>query len=249
MRYTALKSECALKTLEALRRGDYPAEDVLVSRGAGTKSIEDRLPTLAERLVEIKAKYPERLRLRDPAGGPFEAEACPEVHRLLPFDPTMLGDYEFWIWLAVCQFRELVDWRHGGDSGRAAPANFGIGKGSDNLLYRIWLRADAGYTPTADDHYVLARLGDQDFWRSHVFKQDYGKCHALVRALLRYQFPDRSQVRPTLKIREIRELAKRLRRLHPNILFECLDDQSAYALVEREAEAAKYAVRETPGNI
>lgn len=243
MRYTALRSEHAMETLEALRRGDVPDERrVLEARGTGAEDVQHTLPALVEALYAIKKRYPDRLGRRGRAGRRFEAEACSEVHRLLPFDPQMLADYEFWTWLAVFRFRELVDWRYGGDTGQAAPANFGIGKGSENLLYRMWLRADAGHCPEDVDPYRLARRGDQDFWRSHVFRQGYGRCRPLVRALVRYQFPDGSVDGPTLKTAEIRELAKRLRRLHPNVVFEYLDEDSAYRLVAKEAEQAKRAV-------
>jgi hypothetical protein len=246
MRYVALKSEHAMETLEALRRAE-PVDErrVLVFRGSGD-DIEQVVPALARTLYEIKSRFPERLRRRDPAGGNFEAEACPELHRALPFDPQMLGDYEWWMWLAVFHFRELVDWRHGGETGLAARANFGIGNGSENLLYRMWLRADAGYDPARSDPYQLARRGDQDFWRSHVFRQGYGRCRSLVSALILYQFPDGSAGNPRLKTGEIRELAKRLRRLHPNVFFEYLDANTAYELVRAEAQRAKQAL---PGSV
>jgi len=231
MRYLALKSEHTMETLEALRRGEPVDEQrVLVVRD------------LATTLYKIKSKFPERLGRRDPEGGKFEAEACPELHQALPFDPQMLADYEWWMWLAVFHCRQLVDWRHGGETGLAAPANFGIGNGSENLFYRMWLRADAGYDPTRSDPYQLARRGDQDFWRSHVFRQGYGRCRSLVRALILYQFPDGSAGSPSLKTGEIRELAKRLRRLHPNVFFEYMDANAAYELVRAEAQRARQAL-------
>jgi hypothetical protein len=239
MRYVALKAEHALETLEALRRASSVDESrVLEFRGSG-EDIERNIPEIVECLNKIKLRFPERLSRRDPKGGEFEAQACAELHRRLPFDPQMLADYEWWTWLAVFRFRELVEWRHGGETGRAAPANFGIGNGSENLLYRMWLRADAGYDPTRSDPYELARRGDQDFWRSHVFRQGYGRCRSMVRALIRYQFPDDSAENPVLKTAEIRELAKRLRRLHPNVVFEYLDEESAYELIVEEAGRAK----------
>jgi hypothetical protein len=247
MQYVALRSQHALETLEALRRRDTIDEQRLIEiRGSG-QDVERVLPDLARELYEIKSRYPERLRSRDPAGGEFEAEACAQLHRALPFDPQMLADYEWWTWLAVFHFRELVDWRHGGETGQATPANFGVGNGSENLLYRMWLRADAGYDPTRSDPYELARRGDQDFWRSHVFRQGYGRCRSLVRALILYQFPDGSAGNPSLKTGEIRELAKRLRRLHPNIVFECLREEDAYQLVVGEAERAKQALAGSTG--
>lgn len=244
MRYIALKPEYALQTLEALRRGDPIDEPSVVElRGSGD-DIDPFIHDLVRKLDEIKSGYPAKLRRRDPIGGDFEAKACVEVHRSLPFDPDMLADYEWWTWLAVFRFRELVDWRFGSEGKVAAPANYGIGAGSENLLYRMWLRADMGYDHRRNEPYELARRGDQDFWRSHVFRQGYGKCRELVRALVRYQFPDGSGGRPTLKIDEIRELAKRLRRLHANVVFECLDQQAAYELVQCEAECAKKTITE-----
>lgn len=246
MRYVALKSEHAIESLEARRRGEPVDEQkVLAFRGSGN-DIDQVLVELARKLDEIKSRFPERLRRRDPAGGKFETEACSEVHRALPFDPQMLADYEWWMWLAVFHFRELVDWRHGGETGQAAPANFGIGNGSENLLYRMWLRADAGYDPARSDPYDLARRGDQDFWRSHVFRQGYGRCRSLVRALILYQFPDSAAGNPSLNTDEIRELAKRLRRLHPNVFFEYLDENTAYELIRAEAERAKQALAGSP---
>jgi hypothetical protein len=242
MRYMALKSEKALECLESLRRGDPVDERAVVEQRGKGDDIEPVLPHLARKLYEIKSRYPERLRRNDPNGGKFEAEACAEIHQALPFDPQMLADREWWTWLAVFRFRELVDWRHGSGTGRAAPANFGIGKPSDNLLYRMWLRADAGYDAERADPYELARVGDQDFWRSHIIRQGYGRCREFVKALVLYQFPDDAEGRPTLTTQEIRELAKRLRRMHANVVFECLSRQAAYELISTEAERARQAV-------
>jgi hypothetical protein len=65
--------------------------------------------------------------------------------------------------------------------------------------------------------------------------------------LILYQFPDGSAGNPSLKTGEIRELAKRLRRLHPNIVFECLREEDAYQLVVGEAERAKQALAGSTG--
>lgn len=244
MRYLALKAQHALETLEAIRRGEKVNDDVVEVRGSGDGTeVENGIEKLISKLNEIKRRYPEKLKPRDPVGGKFEAEACREIHQALPFDPVMLADYEWWTWLAVFRFRELVDWRYGSGNAEAAAANFGIGNGGENLLYRMWLRADIGYDPKREDPYELARCGGQDFWRSHVFRQSYGRCRALVRALIIYQFPQGPEGEPTLTIDQMRELAKRLRRIHTNIVFEYLDENCALELVRSEAELAKEAVR------
>jgi Family of unknown function (DUF6339) len=248
MRYLALKPANALESLEALRRAEAVDESrVLESRGSGT-DISEHVALLQKTISAIKAGYPQELRSRrDPVGGQFEVAACSEVHKGLPFDPDMLADQGFWSWLAVFEFRHLVEWRHGGESGIAVPANFGIGSGSENLLYRMWLRADVGYDQSRNDPYELALRGDQDFWRSHIFRQGYGRCRTLARALVRYQFPDDSEA-PKLKIKVVRELAKRLRKLHPNLVFDFLSEEDAGGLIEREAECAIRELSENTEN-
>ena len=244
MRYLAIKADRAREILEKLRAGEPVDEEREVEiRGSG-EDVEPRLVELARKLDEIRSNYPPVLKQRDPRGGAFEAEACVEVHRRLPFDPAMLADHDWWTWLAVFYFRELVDWRHGFEKRTAAPANFGIGARNENLLYRMWLRADIGYDPDRRDPYELARRGDQDFWRSHVLRQGYGRCRELVKALVIYQFSNSAQHGPTLRTDELRELAKRLRRIQANVMFECLDRDAALELVRSEAERAKRAVQE-----
>ena len=241
MQYYALRSENALSVLESVRTGADIDMQVIELRGSGPKFDEQSLKGLADELYEVKKGYQPKLRSRDPAGGEFEAAACAIVHKNIPADPNMLADAGFWLWLSITQFASLVDWRHGGEEGKASPANFGIGGIVENLLYRMWLRADIGFEPTALDPYELARKGDQDFWRSHIFRQGYGRCRRLSRMLIRYQFPTEKRNGPTLKTLEIRELAKRLRRLDPNLMYDYLDEREIFELIQKEALRAKKA--------
>jgi hypothetical protein len=233
----------AHEALDADRRGEKPSGQQHLA-GQGDDLDQRIIERLKRELIKVKGKFPDTLRQRDPEGGKFEAEACPIVHRLLPSDAQMLADYDFWTWLAVCACREIVDWRHGGPQRRAVPENFGIGKRDENLLYRMWARANIGKVDGSAEPYRLALRGDQDFWRSHVLRQNgsYGSCRPVVHSLIRFQFPSDSRGSPTLKDKVIRELAKRLRRLNANLLFECMDEKGAEKLLAREAEAAKRAV-------
>lgn len=246
MRYRILNPGKALEVLDSSRRGEPIDESSYQYAGQGEELDRNLLDGLVRQLRAIKRRFPEVLRDRDPRAKAFEAEACIHLHRTLPRDATMLADYDFWTWLAVFVFRELVDWRHGGTKGEAKPANFGIGKRDENLLFRMWARADIGYDPSnAADPYDLARRGDQDFWRAHVLRQGYGASRTLVRALIRFQFPEGADGSATLKGLEIREFVKRLKRLNANVLFECMHENDVQKVFEREAEAARSAVAES----
>lgn len=238
MRYKILREEKAQETLEKLRNGEGIKDDAVEDRGEGEVFDERIIEEIKRKFNEIKQKYPSSLRARDPAGGDFEAEACVILHKLLPRDFTMLSDSGFWSWLAIICLREFVEWRHGGENKRAAIANFGIGNRSENLFYRMWLRADIGYDSTLEDPYMLVRQGDQDFWRSHILRQSYGKRRQFIRALIKYQFLTDSG-KPRLTIEEIRELAKRLRRLQFNLLLEALNEQESLEMIDSEAQRIK----------
>ena len=76
---------------------------------------------------------------------------------------------------------------------------------------------------------VRARTGDQDLWRSHILRQDYANARVVARALLRLQAGQLAAKK--LSVDAVRELAKRLRRLHANVVFEFLDAPQAEGLV------------------
>lgn len=238
MRYTykALDRRDARTFLESTRRGAQVGIDSVKTKGSGPNLPESHLNEIERQLWSLRSNFPNQLRPRDPRGGKFEAEACEIVHRNIPRDdPAMLADPDFWTYLSVVKLRDLVEWRYGG---RAKLENFGLGPDhKEGLVYRLWLRGELGFDPgNAQDPYRLAKMGDQDFWRSHVFRQSYGQCRNLVHALLRFQF---DAGKPVLSTEQIRELAKRLRRLQANVIFETLSADEAAEIVEREAAYTK----------
>lgn len=243
MQYPVLRQSVALETLDRARSTNTDPDDHWIEiRGTGA-DVREEVKSLQSKLSIVRSKFPETMSARDRKGGEFEAIACEIVHSTLPSEPAMLGDPEFWAWLAVCAFHSLVDWRHGGREGKAALHNFGIGNHEENLFYRMWARADVVVDESIPDKYLLARRGDQDFWRSHVLRQSYGRCRQLVRALVEYQFPSDNRDDATLSTLEIRALAKRLKALHPNIVLAYLSNDEARALVKTEAEKAKRDIR------
>ena len=186
--------------------------------------------TMRDKLDRLKSTFPSRLQKRDPEGGRFEQEACEIVHQTLTSLPTeVLSDPEFWIWLSVSKFADIIEWRFATHFGYAKSENYGLGSTVENMFFRLWLRGEIGHDPMSTDPYELSKQGDQDLWRSHIIRQSYANARQISKALLRLQC-DRLE-RPRLGVREIRELAKRLRRLHANVFYELLTESRANALV------------------
>lgn len=221
MRYQCMDSTKARRFLELRRENNEPPLDTFVeAKGLGIEYPIDKINELRIELLKLKSKYPAELKQRDENGGRFEAEACEIVHRCLPFDPQAFADPHFWTWLAVTQLSEIVEWRHGGEGRFAALPNYGVGSRIESLIFRMWLRADLVFDSSAKDPYWLAKRGDQDLWRSHILRQGYASVRELAKTLVSFQCPQNGN---RLTTDGIRELAKRIRRLRANIMFEFLN--------------------------
>jgi hypothetical protein len=237
MKYPSLSSADAKKYLTSKRSGEAVSlEPLLKIKGQDQELNDNFIDDLQRELGKIRQKLPELLRKGEDAGPKFEAAASEVVHRNVPNDQAMLADPEFWMWLAVAHFGELIEWRYGNRPEGCNLANYGIGASGENFVYRLWLRAELGIDEDAQDRYHLARRGDVDFWRSHLFRQGYANVRTFARALIKFQYPDSQPERPRLKIAAIRELVKRLRRLRTNLLFELLAEDECIRIIEGEAE-------------
>jgi len=157
----------------------------------------DNLYRLREELVPIKDKFPEKL--PEIKGNKFDLEILPIIHKFFEeFPLTMLTSAGFWRWLSIMAtdgyFYELIEWRFKSYEEKIVNSrNWGIA--DDNMIveyyfYYCWLRACVGYEETRKNKYEIAKLGDADFWRSHIFRQDYGKDRILVKAILIVLFED-----------------------------------------------------------
>jgi hypothetical protein len=144
------------------------------------------------------------------------------------------SDSGFWTWLAATHFGDLIEWRYGNKEDGSDLKNYGIGAPIENFLYRLWLRAEIAYDDRASDPYHLVGLGDVDFWRSHVFRQSYSCARQFARALVKFQFPGGPEEKARLKIKQIRELAKRLSAARTNLLVEIMDPDRAFRFIEGE---------------
>lgn len=234
MTYPTLSAKAADKIIQAQQSGEpIDIEEIVVWKDTDFSFSDQDARSLKAIVAAIRTKYPAALKTKSRQASDFEAEASPALHAAMA-EGGYCADPEFWIWLTVVHFFDLVTWRYGV---KFAPANFGIGAASENFLFRLWLRAELVFDPARSDHYELARKGSSlDFWRSHLFRQSYANARPFARALLQYQYPDAAD-EPRLETLAIRDLAKRLARVKSNLLVACLKEEEALYIIEAEAQS------------
>ena len=218
------------------KRAGTPVElDRLVKvRGEGSELPQEFVNDLVSDVAGIKSRFPEGLKSAKNANA-FEALAARAIHARVAVSVEILADPDFWLWLAAVHFSDIVEWRYGNPPLGTAAANYGVGARSENLLYRLWLRAELVLDDQGNDRYHLCDHGQIDFYRSHLFRQGYANARNFARALLRFQYPDKADAtQPFLKVDRIRELVKRLRRVRSNLFVEILDEAECRKVIEEE---------------
>jgi hypothetical protein len=242
MGYPGITIDVAKALVE--KRGDrVPWHDSRCERIIASDFEFDRklLEPLEEGLVVLREKYGGRV-LPKTRGKAFEADACEVVHRTLRLGPDCASAPEFWAWLTLIAsdgvFAELVDWRFGAYEA-IKPRNYGVARQSElfeGLFARLWFRGELAFEPKESDPYTLAKRGDIDIWRSHLFRQEFGRCSSVQRALLRYQYPDTNPTKKTLSNGDIRKLAKRLRIANATLSYELLDVEAVTEVISTIVE-------------
>lgn len=236
MRYPIMTTTDATAYLASKRSGaPIDLELIVKTRGDGPELAQDFVADLIADMAAIKARFPEGVQ-SDKKANAFEAQAARAIHRRVTVEAAILADADFWRWLAVAHFADIVEWRYGSPEGGTKLANYGIGARTENLLYRSWLRAELVLDEQASDRYHLCDRGQIDFYRSHLFRQGYANARDFARALLKYQYRGASEgAQPHLKLGQIRELVKRLRRMRSNLFLEILDEAECHKVIEAEA--------------
>jgi hypothetical protein len=240
MRYPTMTAADATTYLQAKRAGNHlEVESMARFTGSGDEFDSSFLEPLRAALTETMASFPEGIKSKsDQNANAFEGKASRVIHEGLALGSEVLADPEFWIWLAVTHFPDVVEWRYryGKQDSAAQLANYGVGSRTENLLYRLWLRAELVLDEQAADRYHLASSGQIDFYRSHLFRQGYANARNFAKALLRFQYPTKANpAEPKLKLLEIRDLVKRLRRMRSNLFLEILPEEECRAVIEAEA--------------
>lgn len=204
MRYPVMTTTDASAYLASKRAGaPLDLERLVKSRGAGAELDQTFIGELLTDLALLRAKYGNDGMKSQKNANEFEASAARSIHERLQLPAEILADAEFWVWLAVVHFGDVVEWRYGNPKDGTGLANYGVGARTENLMYRLWLRADLVFDEYADDRYHLCRRGQIDFYRSHLFRQGYANVRSFARALLRFQYPHDDTTTPRLKVDQI----------------------------------------------
>jgi len=160
--------------------------------------------------------------------------SCQVYEGLKDLDPRVLTDPGFWRYLAVWEMFEYVQWRDGRDCDLAS---FGAGANAltwDCVSRRMFVRGLIAYEARGDESWhSLARIAGTDVWRSHVLRVRTGESPILSSALL--ELWEKREIRT----REVRDVAKRIKRLRSNVAFEIMDRSQIDSLLERQIEAIR----------
>jgi hypothetical protein len=245
MNFPTISIEVARDALNKHRASEaWTVHSFIRHQGAGEPFDEASVEAVSSGLSEIRKQIGKNPLPKNMAKD-FEAPAAEVVHRELKVDISAACSREFWIWLTFAgaggKLIEFVDWRFGTQKSIDA-VNYGLGRPSDiweGLFARLWWRGRAGFEPSADDPYALARRGDVDIWRSHIIRQEYGRTRNMALALLRFQYPTDAPGPGKIKINHLRELAKRLRVVDANTAYEVLNNEELDELIRTNADEAE----------
>lgn len=226
-----MSRSAARDCIDAVRRHeqrdlDNYSEEVPIKSGLKDEWILD----VRDRLEVMKKDYP------NPAAGGvwrFEAEGAKLLHSLWRISPDAVAEPGFWIYLSVAYFPQLIEWRHGRPGRPAREANYGLENRWDGLLLRMWMRGEIAYD-TDSKSYDLAQYGDQDFWRSHILRQNFGSCRTFARAFVSEVYAPIDASRDPLTTPQIRDVAKRLCRLYATTPLEMYNFDASRKLIAAE---------------
>jgi len=233
--------------------------DLVESRPSSGSVSETKIAALVGTINEIVARYPRLGPPNHEAAAQVEADFCVAVHtwyREQQIPLRAASDLDFWRYLALAHFEDVVRWRYKMGDQPAKASNYGVTAPRENLFYRAWLRGSIGYEPapseqdgSGHDSYALARGVTQiDVWRSHIFRQSFCRHRPVAVAFVKLQagrLVDQKQV--PLNKAAVRLCAKALSRQAANENFPFLDDNDALRVVcENAAWARAQVAQEAP---
>ena len=209
----------------------------LVSHGkSGSDIATDPVRKMTEEIRDFREANPGL------SGDKFEAGASAVVYQglsSLPYD--VLIDYDFWRYVALRHFADVIMWRHAVGGRTKVPGgsldNWGLGSQMTRCVpLRIFLRGSLSARNIECGGRALTDLGDVDVWASHVWSQAFAAHIPMADA----QFEGISSMRlqnASDMVSHLRQLPKRLKVIRSDVVFEALNLEECRAIVDHEVQA------------
>jgi hypothetical protein len=166
----------------------------------------------------------------------FDSQAAPlvfETLNSLPF--VILNDIDFWRYVAVHIMYDLVNWRYPKDNGSRWGSN--PTQAIRTITYAWFIRGQLCQNFNPDEIALVNKVGDIDIWTSHVIAVLHGSSSAIMfeyfRKCVEWQKPNGGW--DQWGRLAFRDLAKQLKALRSNYVFDIIDKLSAKQIVDRLA--------------
>ena len=236
----ALSLGDANQLVEDLRAGKSRKAELLKVAGEGPDNREAVAAAMATFRDEAETLITKRARdAGAPRGSSDSQDATKDgiegrlsvslFRSLRDLGPDVLTDPGFWRYLAVWEMFDFIQWR---DGATCKLVSFGAESHSptwDCVPKRMFVRAriaeEARGSEQAD---ALASIAGTDVWRSHVLRVKTGNAPLLAAALME------AWERKDIRTDEVREVAKSIKRLRSNLVFELLDEGQVEEVMSRQ---------------
>jgi hypothetical protein len=232
--YKTLSSQHAFELIENfLKEQKVDVEKYEKIKGEGVPYDEEEFIHLQEIIRKEMAKKSKKPSSNERSSVEFSTAKW--LHQILSYDKNAFSDVEFWLWLSIKYFRDFIKWRAGGTP-TIKIANFGINSSTsvsitENVLYRMWVRANIGYNEELNDPYKnITPTKTYDFWQSFIVRRDFANIECISKAFINKLFEAK------LNTNEYREIGKWLTGIQSNLLFNSLTDEQAENLLKNKIE-------------
>jgi hypothetical protein len=232
---------------ELTRRARTSHDAAVYVATGGNRVTEDGLRELRRLVVDLaeQSGFPgEPDRKRRAA---FDLRLAALLHSTMGIVPAEAASGDMWAFLALVLLPDVAYWRYS-----APPGDRILGTDLTRHVFgRLWWRAQLVYCPDDPDPYAALKiLGERAFDRIYGRRRALGNSPHLVKAILRVW--NGLDCRGLAEGEVLEDFLKRLLRLAPFALFECLDEQildtELLAVAEESIDALRGAsARSTQG--
>lgn len=216
-----------IKALEALKRRfknhEANIDDLVEIRGEG-ETLHIDTKAIKEKILELDNGVGMQ-------NHQFEGALVETVHQSIQIPAEVVSDKDFWTWLNVEHFFDIIQLRFGKEDVLANEENFGLSGFRNSFIPAIWFRGEIAFDERYQDPYSLAKRGTKDFWKSHILRVNYGSCRTLAKELIKCVYPDDHEEKPALSTKVVRTLAKKIHQRYATTLYEYMSEPQTSSLL------------------